>query len=462
MGLKQRYQEKIRRLTRFDLKKLPSDPRIDDLMAEYLKKLRSSLPKNKRETGYVPGAAVMVRHCDNLIHLRGYGHANLETGAEITPKTVFDLGSVSKQFTAFAVLSTFNRPELDTPISYFFRGLPSFGEEITILDLIQHTSALPEYIKLYVAAGFANENFYDGAMSRADDWYPQMARRKKKKILSNKGVLKLVASQKLLPREPDLEFQYSNTGYVLLAELLRRATQQSLADILEQKVFKVVGMKDTYVLDEKISFRKSAPQIANHARCYNVPRRGKGYVPVGYTPVNYVYGDGNIQSTIVDMAKWDAHLTLLDYMNVCTDQPECEKHTLDARTLIWEPAELRGRRRVDYGAGWNLIRNRYKAVEKINGQTITRTIKSRAEDHRGEWLGWRSYIARAQRWVAEDESGRVNPNTWQSMGVVVLMNNTVPATHAQFYGCTLAQEIARLAWGDFKRDNIMRRVDCSL
>src|SRR6185436_16954657 len=132
-----------------------------------------------------------------------------------------------------------------TPISKFFRGFPRYADDITILDLIQHTSALPEYIDLYVAARFANKDFYDRAMSRADDWYPQMARRDKKKILRNKDVLQLVGSQKLLPRPPDVEFEYSNSGYVLLAELLKRATRRRLADILEEKVFSVVGMKDT-------------------------------------------------------------------------------------------------------------------------------------------------------------------------------------------------------------------------
>lgn len=462
MGAKEVYKKKIRELTRFDLKALPHDQRIDDLMQAYLKKLRSSLRKSERKTGHVPGAAVMVRKGRQLVHLRGYGYANLETGQEITHETVFDLGSVSKQFTAFAVLSTFTRPELDTPISKFFRGFPRYADDITILDLIQHTSALPEYVELYIAGRLASKDFYDRVMKRADDWYPQMARRKKKKILSNKDVLQLVSSQKLLPRAADVEFEYSNTGYVLLAELLRRATKKRLAAILEEQVFSVVGMKNTYVLDERTSFRKGAPEIVNHARCYSVPKRGKGFVPVGYTPLNYIYGDGNIQSTIVDMAKWDSHLTLLDYMTICTDEASCEKQSLDARTILWEPAELKHRRRADYGAGWNLIRNKHKDVVTVNGRRVTRTIRSRAEYHRGEWLGWRNHIARAQKWVAEDERGYVDPGTWESMGIVVLTNNTVPAAHAQFFGCALSQEIARLCWDDFEKDNLIRRVDCSL
>lgn len=105
-------------------------------MDAYLKKLRRSLPKSHRKEGGVPGAAVMVRAGHKLIHVRGYGYANLETGQKITTHTIFDLGSVSKQFTAFAALSVFTRPQLAVPISKFFRGLPGFAEKITILDLI--------------------------------------------------------------------------------------------------------------------------------------------------------------------------------------------------------------------------------------------------------------------------------------------------------------------------------------
>src|SRR4026208_621308 len=126
MSLKEAYKKKVRKITQFDLKALPHDPRIDDLMNAYLKKLRASLPKHKRTTGRVPGAAVMVRKGDDLIHLGGYGYANLETGEKITPETVFDLGSISKQFTAYAALEIFSEKELDTPISKFFRRFPRY------------------------------------------------------------------------------------------------------------------------------------------------------------------------------------------------------------------------------------------------------------------------------------------------------------------------------------------------
>ena len=461
MSLKEVYKKKVRKITQFDLNALPHDPRIDDLMNAYLKKLRASLPKHKRKTGRVPGAAVMVRKGDELIHLSGYGYANLETGEKITPETVFDLGSISKQFTAFAVLSIFTESELDTPISKFFRGLPRYADRITIKHLIHHTSALPDYVDLHVAARRAAEDWYDKVMVRRDDWYPQMPHRKKARELTNRDVLDLVALQRLLPREPDVDFEYSNTGYVLLAELVHRASKQRLSEVLKEKVFSVVGMDSTYVFDETSRFGKKAPEVVHHAKCYNRVK-GKGYVPVGYSPLNFIYGDGNIHSTIVDMAKWDAHLTLLDQMTICKSLVKAERNAIAARSILWEPAKLRHRKQLEYGAGWNLIRNKYKDEVKRNGRSVTKNFESRAEYHRGVWLGWQSYIARAQKWVVPEDGQYVDPYTWESMGIVVLTNNTVPATHAEFYSCNLAQQIARLCWGAFKKDNIINRVNCGL
>jgi CubicO group peptidase (beta-lactamase class C family) len=461
MSLKEVYKKRIRKITQFDLKALPHDPRINDLMNAYLKKLRASLPRHKRTTGRVPGAAVMVRKGDDLIHLGGYGYANLETGEKITPETVFDLGSISKQFTAFAVLSIFTESELDTPISKFFRGLPRYADRITIKHLIHHTSALPDYVDLHVAARRAAEDWYDKVMVRRDDWYPQMPHRKKARELTNRDVLDLVALQRLLPREPDVDFEYSNTGYVLLAELVHRASKQRLSEVLKEKVFSVVGMDSTYVFDETSRFGKKAPEVLHHAKCYNRVK-AKGYVPVGYTPLNFIYGDGNIHSTIVDMAKWDAHLTLLDQMTICKSLVKAERNAIAARSILWEPAKLRHRKQLEYGAGWNLIRNKYRDEVKRNGRSVTKNFESRAEYHRGVWLGWQSYIARAQKWVVPADGQYVDPYTWESMGIVVLTNNTVPAPHAEFYACNLAQQIARLCWGAFKKDNIINRVNCGL
>ena len=456
------YQEKIRGITGFDLNALPSEERIDALMQTYLRRLRSALPKHRRATGRVPGAAVAVRKGNKVIHVKGYGCANLETGEKITPETVFDLGSVSKQFTAFAALSIFSASELDTPISKFFRGFPRYADKIKIKHLIHHTSALPDYIDLHVAARQAAEGWYDRVMRRPDNWYPQMSRRKKAKEVTNREVLRLVALQRLLPREPDVDFEYSNTGYVLLAEIVRRATKQRLSEFLKENVFSVVGMDSTYVFDEKSKFRKKAPEVLRHAKCYNAVQ-DKGFVPVGYSPMNFIYGDGNIHSTIVDMVKWDHYLTTLDRETVCESDAEGGEPGVNARSILWEPAKLLHQKQAEYGAGWNLLHNKYKdKVKAQNGRKVTKTFASRAEYHRGEWLAWENYIARAQKWMVPAEGKRVDPETWESLGIVLLTNNTAPAAHQEFYPCALAKQIAQLYWGHFTEDNIINGVNCAL
>jgi CubicO group peptidase (beta-lactamase class C family) len=438
-----------------------TDERIDALMQTYLRRLRYSLPKHKRATGRVPGAAVMVRKGHEIIHLKGYGSANLETGEQITTETVFDLGSVSKQFTAFAALEVFSARELDTPISKFFRGFPRYAEKITIKHLIHHTAALPDYIDLHVAARHSAEDWYERVMRRRDDWYPQMSRRKKAKEVTNSDVLRLVALQRLLPREPDVVFEYSNTGYVLLAEIVRRATKQRLSDFLKENVFAVLGMDSTYVFDERSKFRKNDPEVLHHARCYNAVK-DKGFVPVGYSPMNFIYGDGNIHSTIVDMAKWDRYLTRLDRRTIFKSDAKGGEEAVNARSILWEPATLLHQKQTEYGAGWNLLRNKYKDIVRKNGRSVTRTFASRAEYHRGIWLGWRNYIARAQKWMLPAKGEQVDPETWESMGLVVLTNNTVPAAHQEYHPCVLAKQIAQLYWGHFKEDNIINCVNCAL
>ena len=439
------------------------DPDIDALMQRYLRRLESFLPKRRRGRGATPGAVVVARKGDAIVHLKGYGLANLDTGDEITLDTVFDLGSLSKQFTAFAALQTFGASGLETKISKYLRGFPRYADTITIKQLIHHTAALPDYIDLHVAARDAEEDWYARVLRRPDKtWYPQMSRRHKARVVTNRDILELVALQRLLPRDPDKVFEYSNTGYVLLAEIVRRATNQRLSDVLRTKVFSVAGMDHTYVFDETSRFRKNAPEVVHHATCYNAVK-GKGFTPVGYSPMNFVYGDGNIHSTIVDMVKWDKFLTLLDRGTICQPQGRREDAERNTRSILWEPAVLPHRKQSEYGAGWNLLKNKYKDnVKAANGRTVTKNFESRAEYHRGEWLAWENYFARAHKWEVPAAGKPVDPDSWENMGIIVLTNNNVPAVRREFYPCMLARQISELCWGHVKEDNILKGINCGL
>ena len=449
MGLTNAQKKKPKpafKITEPDPRNLPVDPRIHKLVNPYYYALGHY--ENLASRIY-PGAAVMVRNNEEVVHVACYGYANLETAQEITPNTVFDLGSLSKQFTAFAALWLLEESELQQPISYFFNSFPRYADEISVWDLIHHLSGLPDYIALHGASRRVPLNWYEEALRKPDHWYPQMENRRAREF-TNKDVVRWIASQKLLPPKAGSEFEYSNSGYVVLAELVERKTGKRLADVLRTTIFNPLGMKHTYLFDEARAFPENAPQLVNHARCYNrVP--GEGFVPVGYTPLNYIYGDGNVHSTIMDLVKWEVALHRLDYHTMSSSPERGYRDLKRIRDLMWTPVKS-GKKQVNYGAGWNLLFERKKVKEK--GLKVARVHESSAEFHRGEWLAWRSYIARATKGVVRRDK-TIDPKTWQTLGIVVLTNNK------QFNACAALQKISQVYWGILKKDNIMNRFNCA-
>ncbi len=434
-----------------DLNALPNDPKVDRALNRYIHALGSYL-KNKGDRSRVPGAAVMVRKGNEIVHMNCYGYANLETGQKITPTTVFDLGSMSKQFTAAAILSLISKEfALTDPISKFFKRFTNYPDDITVEQLIHHTSALPEYFAMPISKK-VQDDLYQRAMNKPDNWYPEMLSRKKREV-TNKDVLRWIASQELLDEKPGTDMEYCNSGYVVLAELVERVASKRLADYLKEQIFKILEMDSTFVFDETSTFAKDAPEVMNHARCYSGVK-GKGFVPVGYTPMNFIYGDGNIHSTIVDIAKWEMNLQNIEYGAICTKEESDKAAFNQISDLLWAPVHLKNRKRVNYGAGWNLLSNKYEDEVEENGRQVKKHYESRAEYHRGVWLGWRSYIARGTRWVVPTAGHDIDSKTWESLGIVVLTNTS------KFNTCKIAQHISQIYWGTLKKDNIMNRFNC--
>jgi CubicO group peptidase (beta-lactamase class C family) len=427
------YPEDDQNPLNVDLNAPPIDPRIDKIVNDLT---------NPKDRDRVPGVAVMVRKDQKIVHLNCSGYANLETGAKIRLDTIFDLGSLSKQFTAVAVLNLVinNQLFLNDHLSKFFKGFPRYADSITVEDLIHHTSALPSYTDIYVASRLAAEDWYEQALAKPDHWYPQMEIRRNKE-LTNKDVLRWIATQKLLPHPPDTEYEYCNSGYVVLAELVARVTKKRLGEYLKEILFSGLGMEDTYVFDEVSRFSPAAPEIVNHAKCYN--RVSGHFVPVGYTPLNFITGDGNIHSTIVDLAKWERNLYELDFNPV--------------RELLWTPVQVKSRKKQHYGAGWRLLRDKYEEQVKVRSKLVTKRYEFRAEYHRGEWLGWRSFIARCSKWIPEAGTS-IDAKRAESLGIIVLSN--ADFGDKQFTTCRIAQEISKLYLGKWKKDNIMNRFNC--
>jgi CubicO group peptidase (beta-lactamase class C family) len=223
-----------------------------------------------------PGCAVGVIEKGTLALAKGYGMADLEHGAPIGPDTRFYIASISKQFTAMSIilLAQDGRLSFDDSIQKWVPEVPSFGEKITLRNLLQHTSGLRDYFTLLALSGWPT----DGQ-------------------LSEQQLLSLVSRQKDLNFKPGDEFLYSNTGYALLAIVVKRVSGKTLREYAAEHIFKPLGMSKTMFRDDHTML---------------VPKRALGYQLVGSTfhlsqPQFDVVGDGGVYTTVEDLAKWDAN-----------------------------------------------------------------------------------------------------------------------------------------------------------
>ena len=223
-----------------------------------------------------PGCAVGVVQNGSLVLNKSYGMADLEHDTPIGADTRFYLASISKQFTAMSLvlLEQDGRLSLDDPIQKWVPEVPSFGATITLKHLLHHTSGLRDYFTLLAVSGWPTDG-----------------------LLNEQQFLALVQRQKSLNFRPGDEFLYSNTGYVLLSIVVKRASGKSLRDFAAERIFKPLGMTQTEFRDDHTAL---------------IPHRALGYQPTGSTyrisqPEFDVVGDGGAYSTIADLAKWDAN-----------------------------------------------------------------------------------------------------------------------------------------------------------
>jgi CubicO group peptidase (beta-lactamase class C family) len=283
-----------------------------------------------------PGCALGVYNAGEILYARGYGSANLEHGVPITPRTVFDLGSTSKQFTAMSVtlLEQEGKLSLDDEVRRWIPELPPYPKRVTIRQLVHHTSGLRDYLTLMWLRGV---NF-DGVTTSGD-------------------ALSLIARQRETNFEPGSEYLYSNSGYLLLSEIVRRASGKSLAEFARERIFAPLGMEVTHFHDDHTMI---------------VPNRATGYAPrdsggfrISMSGFEQV-GDGSVLTTVEELARWDRNFyegrvggrALLEAMHV--------------------QARLTSGRTLDYASG--LVVGQYRGL---------RTVR-----HGGSWAGYRAEMLR--------------------------------------------------------------------
>ncbi|NIM47660.1 MAG: serine hydrolase [Gemmatimonadales bacterium] len=219
------------------------------------------------------GFGFVVIHDDAVDFTRGWGMANIETGIPFSPDTPSAAASLTKQFTAVAVLILYEREmlTLETPILSILPELPAEWSAITVHHLLTHQSGIPNYTDI---TGDAPQDI-DG--------------------LTNQDALNLVLADPALDFLPGTNTSYCNTGYILLAMAVERLTGMSFADFLQENIFQPLEMASSFVSDESVVYPSNTAQpYDEHNRLYE------------YTL--YTYGAGGIYTTLNDYVKWDRAL----------------------------------------------------------------------------------------------------------------------------------------------------------
>ena len=226
-----------------------------------------------------PGCALAVAQHGALLYSRGYGYANLDYNIPITPQTVFDVASITKQFNAasLTMLEQDGKLSLDDNVRKWLPELPEFEAPITLRHMIYHTSGLRDYLNLFPLAG-------------RGDYFP----------ISHAQILAMMARQRALIFPPGDQYLYSNTAYMLLAQVVERAGGQPLGEMTRDRIFKPLAMVGSRMYD---NFDEIIPQ-----RATGYDRDDEGGMRVVHNYNFDVAGDGQLYSTVEDLLRWDNYL----------------------------------------------------------------------------------------------------------------------------------------------------------
>jgi CubicO group peptidase (beta-lactamase class C family) len=269
-----------------------------------------------------PGCVLSVSRNGNVVYARAYGMSNLEYDVALTQDSIFQVGSIAKQFTAFAIvlLASDGKLSLDDDIHRYLPELPDYGETVTIRQLLAHTAGFPDFGFLLRRAGW---RFAD--------------------ITTEDDVLDILARHRSLNFRPGTEFLYSNTAYTLLAIIVRRVSGQSHREFAETRIFAPLGMRDTHIQEDHRMI---------------VRRRTSAYEPgpEGGLRINIpnwdLSGATNLFTTAGDLLKWERNLV---------DGRVGGKALVDGMQV---PGHLNDGSATDYGFG--LLIEPYRGVRTIN------------------------------------------------------------------------------------------------
>lgn len=287
-------------------------------------------------TGSSPGCAVGVSLDGQSVFEKAFGMAEIEHGVPNTPQTIFESGSVAKQFTAAAivVLSLEGKLGLDDQVRKYIPELPDYGAPLTIRHLMNHTAGLRDWGSVMSLTG----------AGRGD------------RVISQDLAFDVIIHQKALDFIPGAEYSYSNSGYTLLSTIVERVSKQKLPAFIEERFFKPLGMKNSSWRDD---YQRLVP---GRAQAYS--KQGNGPWRLNMPFMN-VYGNGGMLTTVGDWLKWN--------------------EMLDSRSLgapLVEKLEtigvLNDGRKITYALG--LTVNNYRGLREVS--------------HGGSTAGYQTFLAR--------------------------------------------------------------------
>jgi CubicO group peptidase (beta-lactamase class C family) len=289
--------------------------------------------RSEMQRQHIPGLALLVSRGGKIVQAEGFGLTNVELQVPVKPETVFQSGSVGKQFTATAVMMLVEEGKvgLEDPLTKYFADAPASWKDVTVRELLSHT------------AGFGD---YPEKFDFRKDW-------------TEEEELKLVESIPLA-YAPGTKWEYSNLGYMTLGVLIHRVTGEFYGDFLRQRIFEPLGMATTRIISE-------ADIVPNRAAGYRLVK-GELKNQEWVSPVVNTTADGSLYFSILDLAKWDAAL----YTEKLLKRSSFEQ--------MWTPAKLKdGRPNKDgYGFGW--------FIEERHGHHVI--------SHDGAWQGFETNITR--------------------------------------------------------------------
>lgn len=282
----------------------------------------------------IPGLSIAVLRNGEVVKAKGYGLANVELNVPATPETIYQSGSIGKQFTATLVMMLVEEGKLslDDRIGKHIPDAPAIWQDITVRHLLTHTSGISSdlYQKIDLRRDYTEDQLFREIAALPLDF------------------------------QPGEKWSYSNPGYVMLGILIHKVTGRFYGDLLREKIFEPLGMTTARVIDEA----DIIPNRADGYRLVNGELKNQEWV----APMLNTTADGSLYLTVLDMVKWAAAL----------DSGKLLKRA--SFDLMWTPAKLNDGKAAPYGYGFGWMNGEMRGIRVIR--------------HGGGWQGFSTHIAR--------------------------------------------------------------------